>query len=168
MKMPTRPWYPPIQPKTDIFGLHRITILGAMGESAAERGQRVAKVEAGVTAAFKAAAHHLGEADARELFNRVQRRSKRGRGKTLALDRDARLLKAYDDAPESESVASIARQLRKAGTKLGNTAEAIATQIRKLVKARDERDRRGRVEARRWRMATRNEPPTLLSYPRKK
>ena len=57
-------------------------------ESDAERQKRFAKVEAGVIAAFKAAVHHLGEDAARELFNRVLRRPKRGRGKVLAADRD--------------------------------------------------------------------------------
>jgi hypothetical protein len=120
-------------------------------------------VQAGVIAAFKAAVHHLGEDAARELFSSVLRRPKRGRGKALAADRDARLLKEYDAAPESESIASIARRLRAEGTQLGNTVAAIATQIRKLVDERKERDRRARVEARRWRMATRNEPPTLAA-----
>ena len=60
MKMPRRPWYPPTKPRPDIFGLHHVTILAAAGESNAERRQRVAKVEAGVAADFKAAVHHLG------------------------------------------------------------------------------------------------------------
>jgi hypothetical protein len=162
MKMPSRPWYPPLEPQTDIFGLHHISLLGAACESTAERKQRIGKVEAGVIAAFKAAVHHLGDDDARELFNRVLQRPNRGRGKALAADRDSLLLKTYDEAP-GESIASIARRLRAQGKQLGNTAAAIATQIRKLVKEREERERRERVEARRWRMATRNEPPSFLS-----
>jgi hypothetical protein len=162
MKMPGRPWYPPSEPQTDIFGLHHISFLGAACESATERKQRIGKVEAGVIAAFKAAVHHLGDDDARKLFNQVLQRPKRGRGKSLAADRDTLLLKTYDEAP-GESIASIARRLRAQGTQLGNTAAAIATQIRKLVKEREERQRRARVEARRWRMATRNEPPSFLS-----
>ncbi len=27
MKMPGRPWYPPSEPQTDIFGLHHISFL---------------------------------------------------------------------------------------------------------------------------------------------
>jgi len=92
----------------------------------------------------------------------VLQRPNRGRGKSLADDRDTLLLKTYDEAP-GESIASIARRLRAQGTHLGNTTAAIATQIRKLVKEREERQRRARVEARRWRMATRNEPPSFLS-----
>jgi hypothetical protein len=151
-----------MQSRPDIFGLHH-PLLAAGCESDAERQQRFAKVEAGVIAAFKAAVHHLGEDAARELFNRVLRRPKRGRGKALAADRDARLLKAYDAAPEGESIASIARRLRAEGKELGNTAVAIATQIRKLVAERKKSERRARVEARRWRMAMRNEPPTLAA-----
>ncbi len=162
MKMPRRPWYPPMRPRPDIFGLHRVTIMGRACESDAERQRRVAKVEAGVKAAFKAAIHHLGEDDARELFVGVLRRPKRGPGKALATDRDARLLKAFDAAPKGQSIAGIARGLRVQGTNLGNTAGAIAKQIRKLVEERKEREHRKRVEARRWRMAMRNEPPTLL------
>src|ERR1700761_1728928 len=59
MKMPRRPWYPNMQPRPDIFGLHHVTLLGAACETSAEREQRVAKVEVGVKAAFKAAVHHL-------------------------------------------------------------------------------------------------------------
>lgn len=163
MKMPTRPWYPPVELRPDIFGLHHVTLLETACESDAARAQRAAKVEAGVTAAFKAAIHHLGEEEARALFSSVLRRPKRGRGKALAPDRDARLLEAYDAAPEAESIKAMARRLRAAGTQFGNTASAIETQIRKLVDARRKREHRARVEARRWRMATRNEPPTLLS-----
>jgi hypothetical protein len=153
----------PSKPRPDIFGLHYMTLLHLAGESAAERAKRVAEVEAGVRAAFKAAIHHLGEADARALFAKVLRRPKRGRGKALAEDRDARLLRAYDDARRGESIAAIARRLRAEGIQWGNTAPAIATQIRKLVSARKKRDYLAKVEARRWRMAMRNEPPTLLS-----
>jgi hypothetical protein len=81
VKMPRRPWYPPMQPRPDIFGLHHVTIIGRACESDAERRQRVAKVEAGVKAAFKTAIHHLGEDDARELFVRVLRRPKRAPGR---------------------------------------------------------------------------------------
>jgi hypothetical protein len=162
MKMPIRPWYPNIQPRPDVFGLHHITLLSAACETPAERQKRVEKVEAGVKAAFKAAVHHLGEDAARELFVRVTHHPKRGRGAALAPDRDARLLQAYDSAREDESVNSIARRLRSEGTELGNTVGAIAKQIRKLVDERKKREYRARVETRRWRMATRHEPPTLL------
>lgn len=163
MKMPMRPWYPPVKLRPDIFGLLHVTLLETACESDAALAQRAAKVEAGVTAAFKAAIHHLGEEEARALFSRVLRRSKRGRGKALAPDRDARLLEAYDAAPEAESIKVMARRLRSAGTQFGNTAGAIETQIRKLVVARGRGEHRARAEARRWRMAMRNEPPTLLS-----
>ena len=163
MKMPTRPWVPPLKSRPDIFGLSYMTLIHLACEGPFDRAKRLAKVEAGVKEAFKAAVHHLGESDARAVFARVLRLPKRGRGKALAEDRDARLLRAYDDAPKGESIAAIARRLRAEGTQLGNTAGAIATQIRKLVTARKKRDYRARVDARRWRMAMRNEPPTLLS-----
>ncbi|MGA8498335.1 MAG: hypothetical protein WB764_22805 [Xanthobacteraceae bacterium] len=140
-----------------------MTIMHSACESPVDRAKRLAKVEAGVRTAFRAAIHHMGEADARALFARVLRRPKRGRGKALAGDRDGRLLRAYDDAPEGESIAAIARRLRAESTQLGNTAAAIAAQIRKLVSERKKRDYRARVDARRWRMAMRNEPPTLAS-----
>jgi hypothetical protein len=163
MKMPRRPWYPPMKPKPDIFGLYHLTILGAACEKPAERTKRVARVKDGVRAAFKAACHHLGEEEARELFASVLRQGKRGRGTALAADRDERLLRAYDEAGDDESIASISRRLWTQGRDLGSTPEAIARQIGVLVKARDQRNYRARVEARRWRMALRNEPPTLLS-----
>lgn len=161
MKMPSRPWLPPVEPLTDIFGLRHVTILGAACESTTEHQRRVAKVKAGVMAALQAAVHHLGEEAARELFNRVLRRPKRGAGKAIAANRDAILLSAFDAAPD-KSTMSIARQLHAESKRLGNTPEAIATQIRKLVRERDKQKRKARVEARRWRMATRNEPPTIL------
>ncbi len=164
MKMPTRPWFPPMEARPDIFGLHHVTILAAACESDAERKERMAKVEAGVVAAFKAAVHHLGEDQARQLFRRVLQRPKRGQGKAHVPDRDARLLKAYDEAVQTgESIAALARRLRAEGTELGNTAPAIQTHIRKLVKQRKQRVRAAAFEARRWRMATRNDPPTLAS-----
>ena len=163
MKMPRRPWYPPMEARPDIFGLYHLTILGAACETPTDRAKRVGRVEDGVRAAFKAAIHHLGEEAARELFASVLRRGKRGRGRALAADRDERLLRAYDEKGEDETVAAISRRLWARGTELGNTAEAIARQIHVLVDARKKRDHRARVETRRWRMALRNEPPTLLS-----
>jgi hypothetical protein len=163
MKMPTRPWYPPMQPQTDIFGLADITLLGAAFETPKQRQARVARVEDGVKAAFDSAVRHFGGDAARELFARVTRLPKRGRGKALASNRDARLLKAYDSAPKGESINAMARRLRSEGVELGNTVGAIAKQIRKLVEERKVRKYRSRVESRRWQMAMRNEPPTLLS-----
>jgi hypothetical protein len=124
----------------------------------AARGKDQGPRDGGVQAAVQ----HLGDDGARALFVKVLRRTKRGLGKTLAPDRDARLLHAYDEAAHGESIASIARRLRKEGPELGHTEGAIAAQIRKLVVARKERDHRARVETRRWQMALRNEPPTLL------
>jgi hypothetical protein len=83
-------------------------------------------------------------------------------GEAKRLQQTAPLLKTYDEAP-GESIASIARRLRAEGKRLGNTAAAIATQIRRLVKERQKRQRRELVEARRRRMATRNGPPSFLS-----
>ena len=164
MKMPIRPFFPPIRPLSDIFGLEHLSLLGETCETDAERKQRIAKVEAGVLAAFRAATFHLGEDQARQLFSRMARRPKRGRGKALAADRDHRLLKAHDEGIQrGDSIAKIAKQLRADGIELGNTAEAIAAQIRKLIAERKERERAAAREARRWRMATRNEPPTLIS-----
>lgn len=164
MKMPTRPYYPPLEPRPDIFGLHHLTILGQACESDQERQERIVKVEQGVLAAFKAAVSHLGEDQARRLFAKAARRPKRGRGKILAADRDHRLLAAYDEAVvrNGETVAALSQRLRNEGIELGNTAGAIATQIRKLVTERKQRARAAAFEARRWRMAMRNEPPTLL------
>lgn len=83
----------------------------------------------------------------------------------LAPDRDARLLREYDAAaPKGESVAALAKQLHAAvGIELGNTTGAIETQIRKLLKERKQREWAAAFEARRWRMATRGEPPGLLT-----
>ena len=165
MKMPRRPFYPvPLPP--DIFGLRRPGILNL--ESEAETRERIATVETGVETAFKAAIDHLGEEEARRLFARVLRRPRRGQGKMLAPDRDARLLKEYDAAaPKGERVAALARRLHAAvGMELGNTPGAIETQIRKLVKERRQRERAAAFEARRWRMATRGEQPSLLSVSR--
>lgn len=145
--------------------MHHVTIIGAACESDVERAQRFAKVVTGVTAAFKAAVHHVGEERARQLFQKVLRRPKRGPGRALAIDRDRRLLAAYDEAVKTdETIASISRQLSKQyGVKLGNTPAAIEAHIRRLVKARKQRERAAAFEARRWRMATRNEPPTIAS-----
>jgi hypothetical protein len=163
MKMPRhRPWFPPIRSRPDIFGLRHVTLAEGVCDDE-ELRRRFAKVEAGVKAAFAAAVNHLGEDAARELFNRVLRRPKRGRGKAHARDRDHRLLKAYDAGSGRESVASIARRLHKEDKTLGSTPGAVATQMRQLIAEREEREHRARVQARFWRMATRNEPPTLAA-----
>lgn len=164
MKIPRRPFYPVALPP-DIFGLRHPGLLSF--ESEMETRQRISMVETGVEAAFKAAINHLGEDDARRLFASVLRRPKRGRGKMLRPDRDTRLLEEYDAAaPKGESVAALARRLYAAvGMELGNTPGAIETQIRKLLKERKRRERTAAFEARRWRMATRGEVPSLLSMP---
>jgi len=170
MKMPRRTFFPIYKQPKDIFGLQHVTLLGQAGETDAERRRRIAKVEAGVADAFKAAVHHLGEDEARQLFLRVMRRPKRGPGKTIARDRDHRLLKAYDEAvANGESIASLAKRLHGEGQRLGATEGAISAQIRKLRDERNQRARAAAVQSRWWRMATRNEPPTLLSeFMRKK
>jgi hypothetical protein len=164
MKMPRRPFYPAALPP-DIFGLRHPGLLSF--ESEADTRKRIAAVEKGIEAAFKAAIDHLGEEEARRLFARVLRRPKRGQGKVLAPDRDARLLKEYDAAAlKGESVPALARRLHAAvGIELGNTPGAIETQIRKLLKERKQRERVAAFEERRWRMAMRGEPPGLLSVP---
>jgi hypothetical protein len=125
---------------------------------------RVAAVEQGIIAAFKAAVDHLGDEEACRQFLRVTRRPKRGPGKALAPDRNFRLLREYDGRLKGETVAALSKRLLKdQGQGLGNTEGAIAAQIRKLVKERKERERAAVKEARRWRMATRHDPPTVLS-----
>jgi hypothetical protein len=78
MKMPQRPFYPPVHLPPDIFGLHHPPLLNF--ENEAETRKRVVAVEQGVIAAFRAAVDHLGEDEARHLFMRVIRRPKRGPG----------------------------------------------------------------------------------------
>jgi len=163
MRMPSRPFYPMALPP-DIFGLERPSLLGQACESEAETQKRIATVEKSVAAAFEAAVEHLGDAEARQLFARVVRRTKRGPGTCFAPDRDTRLLEELDAAAQTgESVAAIAKRLRAEGTRLGATEGAIATQIRKLRNERTARERAAAVQARRWRMATRREAPGLLS-----
>jgi hypothetical protein len=109
MKMARRPFYP-VALTPDIFGLPHLGVLAF--ESEVETRKRTATVEKGVEAAFKAAVEHLGEAGARRLFARVLRRPKRGQGKMLAPDRDARLLKEFDAAAsKGESIAALAKIL---------------------------------------------------------
>jgi hypothetical protein len=173
MKMPGHRFFPPSKPYTDIFGLPHLSLLAQAFESEDDRRKRVTKIEEGVATAFRAAVSHLGEEQARLLFSKVMRRPKRGPGKALAADRDHRLLIAHDEAIQTgESIAALSVRLRLAGTELGNTPAAIATHIRKLVRERAERQRAAAVQARYWRMAARNDPPTIASgivaTPRKK
>ena len=161
MKMPLRPWYPPATPQLDIFGLQTPTLLGEACEKAPEKQKRIAKVEEGVADAFRAAVRHLGEEEARDLFKRVMRRSKRGRGKTLAAHREWRLLQEYDARPKGESVAALAKRLRAEGMELGATQDAIEFAVREAVKSRKQRQHAAAVDARRWRMATRGEKSFL-------
>lgn len=164
MKMPRRPFFPLGEMSRDIFGLRSPSLIGSACEKEADRSTRVTTIEKGVQDAFKAAVQHLGEEGARQLFRRVIRRRKRGLGRAFAPDRDARLLREYDASVlNGETTAALARRLRAKGRELGDTADAIQTQIRKLVKERKKQQRDAAVEARRWRMAVRNEPPSLLS-----
>jgi hypothetical protein len=163
MKMPRRPFYP-VEMPPDIFGLPYLSLFHRACEDEPAKQRRLTTVEKKVLATFEAAKDHLGEEAARRLFIHVTRRSKRGQNKLFAPDRDARLLKEYDALKDGEPIASLARRLRHTyGTELGSTAAAIAAQVRKLVKERTIRDRKGALEARRWRMALSKEKPTLLS-----
>ena len=167
MKMPRRPFYLPVASRPDIFGLRVLSFVESACESEADRQKRIATVEKGVEDAFRAAVRQLGDEEARLLFARVTRKPKRGHGKVLAPDRDFRLLAEYDAAvAKNETVAALARRLHSEGIELGNTPGAIQTQIRKLVNARKDRERAAAFNARRWRMATRNEPPTILGAAR--
>jgi hypothetical protein len=161
MKMPQRPWYPPATPQLDIFGLPHLSFLGAACETPPEKQKRIAQVEKGVTDAFTATVHQLGEDAARDLFARVMRRPKRGRGKTLAPNREWRLLQEYDARGPGESVAALAKRLRVEGMELGATQDAIEFAIREAVKGRKQRQHAAAVDARRWRMATRGETSFL-------
>jgi hypothetical protein len=157
MKMPQRPFYFPTTPQLDIFGLQTPTILGTACEKAPEKQKRIATVEEGVANAFRAAVRHLGDEEARDLFKRVIRRPKRGRGKTLAAHREWRLLQEYDARPKGGSVAALAKRLRAESMELGATQDAIEFAIGKAVKSRKQREHAAAVDARRWRMATRGE-----------
>jgi hypothetical protein len=165
MKMPSRPFFPgTMEPRPDIFGLHHMTIMGEACESKEEKQKRIATVEKGVLAAFKAAVAHLGEDQARQLFKRIPRRTKRGRGKTHINDRDIQLLRELDASPKGESITALAKRLHTTYPgQLGYSPEAIATQIRKLIKARKNSERATKVQSRYWRMATRNEKKSFLS-----
>ena len=168
MKMPSRPFVPS-GPSPDIFGLYDLSLLERACESEADRKKRFKAVEEGVAAAFRAAVRHLGDEEARQLFKRVTRRKKRGQGKIFQSDRDARLLSEYKVASQKgETIAALARRLHATSTEFGNTADAVETQIRKLVKEQKKRDRVAAFEARRLRMAMHGEIPTLLSDTQRK
>lgn len=161
MKLPPRPFFPGRLP-VDIFGLEP---LPSLLETDEERRKRIEIVEKGCAAAFNAAVRHLGEDGARQLFGKVMRKSKRGQGKALAPGRDTELLREHDAAALSgESIRALAKRLHgEKWRKLGSTPAAIEAQLRKLLKERKARERAAAVDARRWRMATRDEAPTLLS-----
>lgn len=170
MRMPRRPFFPgTIKPRPDIFGLHHVTLLQEACESPAEKQKRRDTIEKGVVTAFKAAVAHLGEAEARKVFQSALRRPKRGKGKVHAADRDARLLREYDVKSEDESIAALAKRLHAVnGQQLGNTPGAIQAQIRKLVSERQARDHEAKKQARFWRMATRGEKTLASGFVREK
>jgi hypothetical protein len=171
MKLPHRPWYPPTENARDIFDLVTPSLLGEVVESTSARAARFAKVEQGVSDAFRAAANHLGEEEARRLFRKTTRKPKRGPGGAINPERDRILLRAYDERPADQSLAAVARLLEKwaieTGIRLGSNADAIAAHLRKLLAERARRQRAAAVEARRLRMAMRNDPPSLLGSTKK-
>lgn len=159
MRMP-KPHFPPPQ-VPDCFGLYPPTLL----ELEEDAGARIAALEKGVANAFAAAAIHLGEEEARRLFREVSRRTKRGADTHLAPDRDMRLLAEYEVAIQNqESIPALAARLHKAdlSPRLGTSADAIAAQLRKLLRARRTRDRAALRAARLLRWSVRHFPPTLL------
>lgn len=170
MKMPSHPIFPSINPQADIFGLPYLTVLEEACESEKERQRRIDTIERIVGETFKAAVTQLGENDARDTFRRVLRRPKRGLGTALDQNRDVVLLAAHAEAKAGGiKTTELARRLFKThGKTLGNTAKAIETQIRKVVKEQRKRDQLAARCHRYQRMATRNIPPSLLSMDFKK
>jgi len=139
---------PPARQMLDCFGLRPPLI----AESEDGTRSRVALVKKGVADAFAAAVTHLGDEQARELFTSVARRLKRGKGKSLASDRDAQLLAALEAAQRiGETIPALARRLHvERKLELGNSPQAIDTQIRKLLKERSARKRTAELAAQRW------------------
>lgn len=155
MKMPGRLFYPPVDLLPDIFGLHRPSLLGSACESEADRLKRVAAVENGVRDAFAAAVDHLGEEEARQLFRRMIRRPKRGLGKMLAPDRDARLLREYDAAcQKGETTAALARRLHDEGRELRRLKRGAGAWRRAMNRLRFSQRQRPR-----------NSPPVFTRFP---
>lgn len=162
MKMPRPIFRVPQGP--DCFGLYPPTLLELEEDARA----RVVAVEKGVAGAFASAVVHLGDEKARRLFATASRRTKRGGSKHLAPNRDELLLTEHSVASQiGETIPVLARRLYAAqaagtGPTLGNSAEAITTQLRKLLQEREARDRAALRAARLWRWSARHYPPTLL------
>ena len=149
----------------DCFGLRPPLI----AESEDDTRSRVALVKKGVADAFAAAVRHLGDEEARELFASVARRQKRGKGKSLASDRDTQLLAAVESAQRvGETIPALAKRLHvERNRELGNSPQAIETQIRKLLKERSAKKRTAKLEAQRWRQMS-PPSPTIVSGVREK
>lgn len=150
----------PVRQMLDCFGLRPPLI----AESEDDTRSRVALVKKGVADAFAAAVRHLGDEEARELFASVARRRKRGKGKSLASDRDTQLLAALESAQRiGETIPALAKRLHvERKRELGNSPEAIETQIRKLLKERSAKKRTAELEAQRWRQMS-PPSPTIVS-----
>jgi hypothetical protein len=169
MKLPRRPFYS-VDPGPDVFGLPQLTLVELACESDIDKDKRYATIDRWLAKAFRAAVWHLGEERARELFVHVSRAAGgRGRGKSFAADRDAQLLAAYDEGQgRGKALRTIARELYEATStlpehqRLGASATAIGTQMRKLLTERDDHRKKRAFEARRLRMALSAEP-TILS-----
>ncbi len=161
MPRPSPPWF-----LADIFGLYLPSLL----EPEDSRRERIATVQKKVAETFAAAKRHLGEDEAIALFHHVAKRPNRGKGKTLAPNRDDELLQIYDGRARGESVAAIARRVyaatknERGASPFGATARAIETQIRKLDGERKARQKKARFEGRRMRMAMRNRAALALGF----
>jgi hypothetical protein len=121
------------------------------GETETDRRERIAKIEALVPHFFRIAALHLGDVEARKLF-RAAVKAKGGRRASAELD--AELLRMHDSevAKHPEKRGSVPRTLAKhlyteEPQKFGNSADAIAKHIRRLLITRKNREE---AAARRW------------------
>ena len=144
---PNWPQSVPPLPKTDEFGLRIVSLLGQTLEAPEEKAMRIRRVRRFAFRAYRAVAFHLGDEEARKMFDGFLSKARRmGRpGGSSDPSRDEVMLEVYDALAAGATEAEREALPRTLGELLepefGNSAEAREKHIRRLLRWRARRQR---------------------------
>jgi hypothetical protein len=146
-RRPSRgPLPPPPLPRNERFELPIAPMFLDEPEEVTEHRQRTRAVRRTARRFFGAVSDHLGNEEARKLFEGLFRKRREGRPSgTRDPKRDARLLEEYDDRKRKitseEEISALPRVIAEEADKrypgqLGSSAPAIEKQLRRLLSKR--------------------------------
>jgi len=167
VRRPNWPQSVPPLPKTDEFGLQIVSLLGQALEAPEEKAMRSRRVRRSAFRAYRAVALHLGDEEAKKIFEGFISKARRmGRpGGSSDPSRDEVMLEVYDALATGATEAQREALPRTLGELLepefGNSDEARVKHIRRLLRWRE---RRRALDVARYRRLTGGAdfPKTLL------